>query len=148
MLHLIKFLHLAAAITWMGGIGFMLFALRPAAGETLQPPQRLPLIAATLQRFFRIVRVAIAVLLLSGLAMLLSVGLSTAPHGWHVMFGFGLLMFALFGRIEAGPFKRLKNAVAISDWPAAGAQVTPIARLAMSIFALGWVAIAAMRFIP
>ena len=148
MLPLIKFLHLAAAITWMGGIAFMLFALRPAAGETLQPPQRLPLISATLRRFFRIVRVAIAVLFFSGLAMLLSVGMKNAPHGWHVMFGFGLLMFALFGRIESGPYRRLSAAVAVSDWPTAGAQVTPIARLATAIFALGWVAIAAMRFIP
>lgn len=148
MLPLIKFLHLAAAITWMGGIGFMLFALRPAAGETLEPPQRLPLIAATLKRFFRIVRVAIAVLFVSGLVMLLSVGMKNAPHGWHVMFGFGLLMFALFGHIERGPYRRLAAAVAASDWPAAGAQVPVIARLATAIFALGWVAIAAMRFIP
>jgi uncharacterized membrane protein len=148
VLPLIKFVHLAAAITWMGGISFMLFALRPAAGETLQPPQRLSLIAATLQRFFRIVRIAIALLFLSGLAMLLNVGMKNAPHGWHVMFGFGLLMFALFGRIESGPFRRLKSAVVACDWPTAGAQVTPIARLAMAIFALGWVAIAAMRFIP
>ena len=39
---LMKFLHIAAAIVWLGGISFMLFALRPAAAAQLAPPQRLP----------------------------------------------------------------------------------------------------------
>ena len=42
---LMKFLHIAAAIVWLGGIVFMLFALRPAAAQ-LAPPQRLPLPAS------------------------------------------------------------------------------------------------------
>jgi len=144
---LIKFFHLAAAIVWMGGIGFMLFALRPAAAATLPPPQRLPLIAATLQRFFSIVWVTIAVLLLSGLAMLLAVGMRNAPLGWHLMFGIGLLMFALFGHLYFGPYKRLARAVAASDWPAGGAQMLKISKLAMVNFVLGWIAIAAVRFL-
>jgi len=45
VLPIIKFLHLAAAITWMGGIAFMLFASNPflrlipapADGEGLNP---------------------------------------------------------------------------------------------------------------
>ena len=147
MATLIKFFHLAAAILWMGGIGFMLFALRPAAAATLPPPQRLPLIAATLQRFFSIVRVTIAVLLLSGLAMLLAVGMKGAPLGWHLMFGIGLLMFALFGHLYFGPYKRLVRAVAASDWPTGGAQMLTIPKLAMANFVLGWIAIAAVRFL-
>ena len=147
MATLIKFFHLAAAILWMGGIGFMLFALRPAAAATLPPPQRLPLIAATLQRFFSIVWVTIAVLLLSGLAMLLAVGMKGAPLGWHLMFGIGLLMFALFGHLYFGPYKRLVRAVAASDWPTACAQMLTIPKLAMANFVLGWIAIAAVRFL-
>lgn len=147
MVTLIKFFHLAAAIVWMGGIGFMLFALRPAAAATLPLPQRLPLIAATLQRFFRIVWATIAVLLLSGAAMLLAVGMKNAPLGWHLMFGIGLLMFALFGHLYFGPYKRLARAVAASDWPAGGAQMLKISKLAMVNFVLGWIAIAAVRFL-
>ena len=147
MVTLIKFFHLAAAIVWMGGIGFMLFALRPAAAATLPPPQRLPLIAATLKRFFSIVWATIAVLLLSGLAMLLAVGMKNAPLGWHLMFGIGLLMFALFGHLYFGPYKRLARAVAASDWPAGGAQMLKIPKLAMANFVLGWIAIAAVRFL-
>ena len=147
MATLIKFFHLAAAIVWMGGIGFMLFALRPAAAATLPPPQRLPLIAATLQRFFSIVWATIAVLLLSGLTMLLAVGMKNAPLGSHLMFGIGLLMFALFGHLYFGPYKRLARAVAASDWPAGGVQMLKIPKLAMANFVLGWIAIAAVRFL-
>jgi uncharacterized membrane protein len=144
---LIKFLHLAAAITWLGGIAFMLFALRPAALATLEPPQRLPLMSATLQRFLWIARGAIIVLLATGVTMLAMVGFKNAPLGWHLMFGIAVVMFAIFGRLESGPAKRLKNAVAASNWPDAGAQMKQIPPLAMSIFVLGWIAIAAMRFV-
>ena len=89
----------------------MLFALRPAAAETLTPPQRLPLIAQTLQRFFAIVWACVILLLLTGLAMLLAVGMKNAPAGWHAMLGIGLVMFALFGHLYFGPFRRLKQAV-------------------------------------
>jgi uncharacterized membrane protein len=143
---LMKFLHLAAAITWLGGMSFMLFALRPAMTQ-LPPPQRLPLIAQVLRRFFGLVWPAIAILLLTGLAMLLGVGMKTAPMGWHLMFGIGLLMFALFGHLYFGPFRRLKHAVNASDWPEGGRRVGQIATLAMVNLALGALAIAAVIFL-
>lgn len=144
---LLKFAHLAAAIVWVGGMAFMLFALRPAAGM-LAPPQRLTLLAATLSRFLAIVWVAIAVLLASGLAMLLQIGMKNAPLGWHLMFGIGLVMFALFGHLYFAPYRRLQRAVAQSDWAAAAGQMKAIPRLVMVNFVLGWVAIAAVRFVP
>jgi uncharacterized membrane protein len=144
---LMKFLHLAAAIAWLGGISFMLFALRPAAAEQLAPQQRLPLIVQVLRRFFVGVWASIAVLLLTGLAMLLAVGMKNAPTGWHLMFGLGLLMFALFGHLYFGPFRRLKQAVAAADWPEGGRRVGQIATLAMANLALGALAIAAVIFL-
>ena len=110
---LMKFLHLAAAIAWLGGISFMLFALRPAAAEQLAPQQRLPLIVQVLRRFFVGVWAGIAVLLVTGLAMLLAVGMKSAPTGWHMMFGLGLLMFALFGHLYFGP----PSAASSRPWP-------------------------------
>ena len=142
-----KFLHVLAAIAWLGGISFMLFALRPAAAEMLTPPQRLPLIAQTLQRFFKLVWVTIVVLLLSGLAMLLGVGMKNAPAGWHAMLGIGLVMFALFGHLYFGPFRRLKHAVSAADWPEGGRRVGQIATLATVNLALGVLAIAAVYFL-
>lgn len=144
---LMKFLHLAAAIAWLGGVAFMLFALRPVAAEQLAPPQRLPLIAQVLRRFFGLVWAAIGILLVTGLAMLLPVGMKSAPVGWHLMFGIGLLMCALFGHLYFGPFRRLKLAVAASDWPEGGRRVGQIATLAAVNLALGALAIAAVVFL-
>jgi len=114
-----NFLHVCAAIVWLGGVSFMLFALRPAAMD-LPPPQRLPLMALVLKRFFRLVWVCIGLLLATGLVMLLSVGMKQAPVGWHLMLGIGLLMFAVFGHLYFGPFWRLRAAVAAADWQRAG----------------------------
>ena len=144
---LMKFLHLAAAILWLGGIAFMLFSLRPAAAAVLAPPQRLPLIAQVLRRFFAGVWLAVAVLLVTGLVMLLDVGMKNAPAGWHAMLGIGLLMFALFGHLYFGPFRRLKLAVGASDWPEGGRRVGQIATLALVNLVLGILAIAAVLFI-
>lgn len=124
----------------------MLFALRHAAAEVLAPPQRLPLIAQTLHRFFRLVWASIIILLLTGLPMLLGVGMKNAPAGWHAMFGIGLLMFALFGHLYFGPFRRLKQAVSAADWPQGGRRVGQIATLASVNLALGVLAIAAVFF--
>ena len=141
---LMKFLHIAAAIAWLGGVGFMLVALRPAATALLAPPQRLPLIAQVLSRFFVLVWVSIAILLATGLVMLLNVGMNNAPLGWHVMLGIGLLMFALFGHLYFGPFRRLKLAVAATNWPDGGKRVGQIATLATVNLTLGAIAIAAV----
>jgi uncharacterized membrane protein len=140
---LAKFAHLAAAIVWMGGMAFMLLALRPALAA-LPPPQRLGLVAVALQRFFTLVWAAIAVLLASG-ALLLAAA-DRAPLGWHVMAGIGLVMVALFAHLFFAPYRRLRRAVKASDWPTAGAQMKSIPRLAMTNFVLGWIAIAALRF--
>ncbi len=144
---LMKFLHIVAAIAWLGGVSFMLFALRPAATALLAPPQRLPLIAQVLRRFFGLVWLAIAVLLVTGLAMLLAVGMKNAPLGWHLMLGIGLLMFALFGHLYFGPFRRLKHAVNASDWPEGARRAGQIATLAIINLVLGALAIAALIFL-
>ncbi len=144
---LMKFLHVAAAIAWLGGVSFMLFALRPSATELLAPPQRLPLIAQVLRRFFLLVWPSIGILLISGLVMLLGVGMKNAPIGWHLMLGLGLLMFALFGHLFFGPFRRLKQAVQVADWAEGGRRMGQIATLATINLALGLIAIAAVIFL-
>lgn len=144
---LMKFLHVLAAMAWLGGIAFMLLALRPAAAELLAPPQRLPLIAQALQRFFTLVWISIGVLLLSGMTIMLGVGMKHSPIGWHLMLGLGLLMFALFGHLYFGPFRRLKQAVRAGDWPEGGRRTGQVATLAGVNLGLGILAIAAVFFI-
>ncbi len=143
MNNLMNFLHVSAAIVWMGGVSFMLFALRPAAMD-LPPPQRLPLMAQVLMRFFRLVWLCIGLLLATGLVMLLGVGMKQAPVGWHLMLGIGLLMFAVFGHLYFGPFRRLRAAVEAADWPLAGQKLGQIAKLAQLNLVLGALAIAAV----
>jgi uncharacterized membrane protein len=123
------FLHLAAAIIWVGGMFFAYFCLRPAAGLVLDPPQRLPLWVATFRRFFRYVTVAVAVVLASGFAMLLPVGFAGAPHGWLAMMTLGLVMAAVFAQIYAVHFRKLVVDTRAGTWPAAATALNRIRRL-------------------
>ena len=142
MRNLVLFVHLAAAIFWMGGMAFMLLALRPALGQ-LPPPQRLPLVADVLRRFFTAVAISIAALLATGGALLAGSGGNTPP-GWHAMAGLGVLMMLIFGHIFFAPWRRLKAAVAQADWPAAGAAMGQMTLLVKVNITLGWIAIAAV----
>ncbi|HSV52037.1 MAG TPA: CopD family protein [Burkholderiaceae bacterium] len=147
MTSLIKLLHIAAAIVWMGGMAFALLALRPVATAQLQPPARLPLMAAVLGRFFLLVWICIALLAATGLHMLLGAGMKAAPIGWHLMFGIGILMFLIFGHLFFVPFRRLKQAVAQANWPEGGRRMGQIGKLVSLNFTLGWIAIAAVALL-
>jgi uncharacterized membrane protein len=120
-------LHLLAATLWVGGMAVMHFAVRPAAVQTLEPPLRLPFMAAALGRFFAWVSAAVIVLLLSGLTMMLLGGGFAAAH-WsvHAMFGIGLAMMAVYGHVRFAAFPRLQRAVASRTWPQAAAQLNAI----------------------
>lgn len=69
-----------------------------------------------------------------------------ACRSWHAMLGIGLVMFALFGHLYFGPFRRLKQAVSASNWPEGGRRVGQIATLALVNLVLGVLAIAAVFF--
>lgn len=129
------FLHLASAIIWVGGMFFAYFCLRPAAAQLLQPPQRLPLWVETFRPFFRVVSVAVILLIGSGLKMLLAVGMANAPPGWHAMLGLGLLMAAIFFYVYGVLYPRLCQHVQAAAWPLAGAALNAIRRLvALNLF--------------
>jgi uncharacterized membrane protein len=144
MRNLMLFLHLAGAILWMGGMAFMVMALRPALHAQLQPPVRLPLVVATLRRFFVVVIASIALLLLTGVWLLLQLPGAQAPRGWHAMAGLGILMTLVFGHIFFAPWRRLQRAVAAQDWPEGGKRMNQVALLVKFNLGLGWLAIAAV----
>lgn len=145
MRNLNLFLHLAAAIFWMGGMAFMVLALRPSLAA-LEPPARLRLVAQTLQRFFVVVALSIAVLLVTGGWLLAQARGGAAPAGWHAMAALGVLMMLIFGHIRFVPYRRLGRAVEAQDWAAAGAAMAQVALLVKVNFGLGWLAIAAVMF--
>ena len=66
---LLKAFHLLAVMVWIGGMAFTLFCLRPAA-RVLEPAPRATLMHAAMQRFFFVVSIAVAVIVVSGGAML------------------------------------------------------------------------------
>lgn len=126
---LLIFLHLGSVIVWVGGMVFAYFCLRPAAARVLEPPQRLPLWAATFGIFFRFVGIAIALIFLSGLAMLFQTGFALAPLGWYVMLALGLAMAGVFGYIDRKLYPLLRRRCEAADWPAAAVALNGIRRL-------------------
>lgn len=137
------FLHLAATIVWVGGMAFAHFCLRPAATALLQPPQRLPLMADALGRFFTIVAGAVVLILATGFAMLSRAGMSNAPIGWHVMAGIGLVMSVVFAVIWLRLHPALRRHVAAQEWPQAGQVLQRIRPLVAFNLVLGVLAVAA-----
>lgn len=125
-------------------MAFILLALRPAARATLPPPARPQLMVSSLQRFFPLVWASIAVLLATGLILMRQVGMANAPVGWHVMFGIGLVMMAVFAHIFFAPYGRAQRAAAAQDWPTVGRELDRIHPLVVLNFSLGWIAIAAV----
>jgi uncharacterized membrane protein len=142
-----KLLHLAAAVVWLGGMTFMLWMLRPVAIAQLQPPLRIALLTGVMERFFKTVWISIAVLAVTGLYTVATVGMKAAPLGWHLMLGLGLLMFAIFGHLFFGPWRKLKQATAAADWPLAGRQLARMHPWVWANCVLGWVAVAAVMLL-
>lgn len=152
------FLHVLAAVVWVGGMFLMHFAVRPAAVALLQPPQRLPLLADILGRFFNWVIVAVVVVLASGLAMIIGLGaaagaadagksafaegLRLAHASVHLMFLLGVVMAVIFAFIRLVPFVRLRKAVAAQELPVAGKSLDLIRTLVALNLLLGVLTIA------
>lgn len=152
------FLHVLAVVIWVGGMFVMHFAVRPSAVELLEPPQRLPMMAATLRRFFNWVIVAVVVTLATGLLMFVGIGMGAgamaqgknafvegmrlAHVSIHTMFALGLVMMAIFAHIRTAPFRRLQRAVAAQDWPQAAGHLNQIRILVAVNLALGILTIA------
>jgi len=99
-------------------------AVRPAAVEALEPPQRLRLWSGIFRRFFRWVWAAVALLLLTGFSMMSE--METVPAYVQAMAGIGIVMMAIFLHVYFAPFGRLKRTVAAEDWKAGGAALAQI----------------------
>ena len=134
---LLILLHLVGVITWVGGMFFAYFCLRPAAVEVLEPARRLPLWSATFARFLPYAAIAVLVILATGLTLLVQVGFRQAPVGWHVMLALGLVMATVFAQVYLGLFPRLRDRSAAADWPAAAQALDGIRRLVALNLVLG-----------
>lgn len=138
-----KFLHIIGFTIWIGGMFFAHNCLRPVAATTLEPPQRLPLLAGVMGKFFKWVWVAIVLIFASGMHMMVIMhsGGGKPPHYVQAMFLIAVVMLLIFGHIFFAAFKRMKRAIAAQDWPAAGAAMGQIRTLIFVNLILGSITI-------
>src|SRR5690349_14617223 len=99
-------------------------AVRPAAGEVLEPPQRLKLWTGIFRQFFPWVWAAVVFILGSGFIMIAQLG--AVPVYILAMAVIGIVMSMIFMHVYFAPFGRLKRAVAAEDWKAGGAALNQI----------------------
>src|SRR5688572_11274687 len=129
------FLHVMSDVIWIGGMFLAYLAVRPAAAEVLEPPQRLKLWTGIFSRFFPWVWAAVVVLLATGFFMMGQMG--AVPPYVIAMTAIGVVMSAIFMHIFFAPFARLKRAVAADDWKAGGAALNQIRMLVATNLGLG-----------
>ncbi len=134
---LLMFFHLISVVVWVGGMFFAYVCLRPIAAAQLEAPVRLKLWAGVFGRFFPWVWLAVALILMSGLAMLLFYGMQGAPLFMHLMLLTGLLMIAVYAYVALDIYARLRQCVAAGDWSRAGAALNQIRKLIGFNLALG-----------
>ena len=150
-----KLLHLISGIVWMGGMTFMLFALRPAALASLEAQPRAVLMGEVWKRFYILVLLSIVLLFTTGThlytatfrAAKLATGQGSVPLGWNIMLVLGLVMMLIFGHIYFAGFKKYKRAVAAGEWPLAAKAASLMHTMTLINFTLGWLAIVAVRLV-
>lgn len=135
-------LHVLGIVVWVGGMFFAYMALRPVAASVLEPPQRLTLWAGVFGKFFPWVWASVALILLTGLHMLVKVGGTAAPLYAMAMLALGVLMMLIFAHVFFTPYKKLKCAVGEQNWKAGGAALAQIRMLIGINLILGLLTIA------
>ena len=123
--------HILAAVIWVGGMFFAYNALRPAAAQVLEPPLRLELWVQVFRRFFVWVWLSIALLFITGYWMLFNYfgGFANAGLYIHLMHGGAILMLIIYLHVFFAPYRRLKQAVIVQDYPLAGSKLNQIRQL-------------------
>ena len=134
-------LHLLGVVVWVGGMFFAYIALRPVAAAVLEPPQRLSLWAGVFGKFFPWVWLSIALILGSGLYMLMALGGASAPVYALAMLVLGVVMMLIFAHVFFAAYKKLKRAVAEQAWPAGGAALAQIRLLIGINLSIGMITI-------
>jgi uncharacterized membrane protein len=130
--------HILGAVVWVGGMFFALMVLRPSVGP-LEPAVRLALWHRVFSRFFAWVWVSVAVLLVSGFAMVLLGfgGFGAVGKYVHAMMAVGILMMLIYAHLYFAPWQRFRRAVEAADWPTAAKNIDQIRLLVTVNLVLG-----------
>jgi len=140
MLSLAIAVHVLAAVIWIGGMFFAVICLRPALGLLDDPAQRLSLVRASLQRFFRWVWLAVLLLPITGFWMTtrLYAGFSWPPSIW-IMAVTGIVMILLFLHVYFAPWRRMNRALDKGDTAKAPEALESIRRIITVNLILGMI---------
>jgi len=134
-----RWLHVLGVVVWVGGMFFAHMALRPSV-QALDPPQRLPLLAATLTRFVVWAGIAVAAILGSGIVLIRMLGgMAAVGASVHAMIALGAVMILVYGYLVLSPLQGLRAGAAAGEWAAAGAAMTRVRQLVALNLVLGLV---------
>ena len=131
MISLYILLHVVSAVLWVGGMFFAHVCLRPIVAGQLEPPERLKLWVGVYGRFFPVVWASLLILVITGFLMIFAIWQSMAatPLYVHIMNGLSIIMILVFMHVFFSPYKKLKQAVIVTDWPAGGSALAQIRML-------------------
>jgi uncharacterized membrane protein len=131
-------LHVLSALVWVGGMFFAYLVLRPSAGP-LQPPDRLALWRRVFGRFFPWVWASVALLLATGVLMILVGfgGFADAALYISLMMSVGIVMMLLFAHLYFAPWRRFRRALDGGDAAGAARNLDQIRRIVAINLVLG-----------
>jgi uncharacterized membrane protein len=90
---LMSWLHLVAVVVWLGGLGFLLFAVLPQKSTDPQNPFTPSMFVSAAQRFRPVLWAAMAVVVGSGVFRIVEAGgMKNLPTLIHIKIGIALLM--------------------------------------------------------
>ena len=137
------FLHVIAAVVWVGGMIAMRFAAHQAFLQIGEPVQRLPMVSKALKRLFLLVMPFVLILAATGAVLTIGYGIKHTDFHYltHIKEGIWTIMFI---NLAAMMIRRSKadKAMAMGDYKKAGALLGLIGRFMVPVnIALGLAAI-------
>jgi len=135
---LFKFIHLLAVLIWVGGMFFAYVALRPAAAEALDMPQRMNLWSGVLRLFFNWVWASVGAILITGFYLIyLYGGIAHVSRHVHAMLALGLAMMVIHGYMFFSYYVPFSLNAAKRRWKEAGEPLDKIHKLIAANLLLG-----------
>ena len=128
------FLHVIAAVVWVGGMIAMRFAAHQAFLEIGEPVQRLPMVSKALKRLFLLVMPFVLILAATGAVLTIGYGIKHTDFHYltHIKEGIWTIMFI---NLAAMMIRRAKadKAMAMGDYKKAGELLGLIGRLMVPV---------------
>jgi len=128
------FLHVIAAVVWVGGMIAMRFAAHQAFLELSQPMERLPIVSKALKRLFLLVMPFVLILAATGAVLTIGYGIKHTDFHYltHIKEGIWTIMFI---NLVAMMIRRSKadKAMAMGDYKKAGELLGLIGRFMVPV---------------